>query len=59
MAYDDVFLLPFAADFDGDGDDDVMLAPSDNTLEPATGVILINNGDFTFEIAAGDRPHVV
>ena len=59
VAYDDVFLLPFAADFDGDGDDDVMLAPSDNTLEPATGVILINNGDFTFEIAAGDRPHGV
>ena len=56
VAHDDVFLLPFAADFDGDGDDDVLLAPSDNIRSPAAGVVLINNGDFTFEVAAGDRP---
>ena len=56
VAHGDVFLLPFAADFDGDGDDDVLLAPSDNILSPAAGVVLINNGDFTFEVAAGDRP---
>ena len=56
VAINDVYLLPFAADFDGDGDDDVLLAPSDNILSPASGVILINNGDFTFEVAAGDRP---
>jgi hypothetical protein len=59
VEYDEVFHLQFSADFDGDGDDDVLLAPSDNTLEPATGVILINNGDFTFEVAAGDRPRGV
>ena len=59
VEYDEVFHLQFSADFDGDGDDDVLLAPSDNTLEPATGVILINNGDFTFKVAAGDRPRGV
>ena len=59
VAYDDVFLLPFAADFDGDGDDDVLLAPSDNIRRPADGVVLINNGDFTFEVADGDRPRGV
>ena len=56
VVYDDVHLLPFAADFDDDGDDDVLLAPSDIALSPADGIVLINNGDFTFEVAAGDRP---
>ena len=59
VTYDDVVFLPFAADFDGDGDDDVLLAPSDNIRSPADGVILINNGDFTFEVAGGDRPQGV
>ncbi len=59
VTHDDVVFLRFAADFDGDGDDDVLLAPSDNILSPAEGVILINNGDFTFEVAGGDRPRGV
>ena len=59
VTHDDVVFLRFAADFDGDGDDDVLLGPSDNILEPAEGVILINNGDFTFEVAGGDRPRGV
>ena len=59
VTHDDVHFLRFAADFDGDGDDDVLLAPSDNIRSPAEGVILINNGDFTFEVAGGDRPRGV
>ncbi len=52
---------PFAADFDGDGDDDVLIVPGATTegSDPShsrTGLILVNNGDFTFEVAAGDRP---
>ncbi len=34
----------------------MLLAPSDIALSPADGIVLINNGDFTFEVAAGDRP---
>ena len=50
-------LLPLAADFDGDGDDDVLLAGGRFLSDELhSGVILINNGDFTFEVAAGDRP---
>ena len=47
----------FAADFDGDGDDDMVLpgASYEPTGEDA-GVILINDGDFTFTIDKGDRP---
>ena len=56
IEHDDIHFLPFAADFDGDGDDDVLLAPSDNIPGPGAGVVLINNGDFTFKVAAGDRP---
>lgn len=59
VPHDDVVFLRFAADFDGDGDDDVLLGPSDNILDPAEGVILLNNGDFTFEVAGGDRPRGV
>ena len=55
---------PFAADFDGDGDDDVLLAPAaaaagSNPSRTRAGVILLNRGDFTFEVAAGDRPRGV
>ena len=52
----------FAGDFDGDADDDVLIAgaiyPSDPppTVAPQQGVILLNNGDFTFTVAKGDRP---
>ena len=54
----------FAADFDGDGDDDVLLAAAaagaeDDPTRTRDGVILINNGDFTFEVASGDRPRGV
>ena len=54
----------FAADFDGDGDDDVLLTPAaasaeDDPTLTRDGVILINNGDFTFEVASGDRPRGV
>ena len=57
----DGFRWSFAADFDGDGDDDVML-PGGRHFEAVaagSGVILLNNGDFTFEVAAGDRPRGV
>ncbi len=59
VAHGAVWLERFAADMDGDGDDDVLLAPAGNVPSPVTGVILINNGDFTFEVAAGDRPRGV
>ena len=52
--------FPFAADFEGDGDDDLLFAGQNwSQSQPVTGVILINNGDFTFEVAAGDRPRGV
>ena len=57
----DGFSWSFAADFDGDGDDDVML-PGGRHFEAVaaeSGVILLNNGDFAFEVAAGDRPRGV
>ena len=52
--------LPFADDFDGDGDDDVLITAA-TSLDPGfevnrEGVILINNGDWTFTVADGDRP---
>ena len=59
VAHDAVGFFPFAADFDGDGDDDVLLAPTGLVRSPRTGVVLINNGDFTFEVASGDRPRGV
>lgn len=47
----------FAADLDGDGDEDVVLAGgSPDPIRPRAGVILLNNGDFTFTVANGDRP---
>ena len=47
----------FAADFDSDGDDDLVLAGgSSDPMRPQDGVILLNNGDFTFTVAGGDRP---
>ena len=54
----------FAADFDGDGDDDLLHTPGaarrqDDPSETRLGVILLNSGDFTFEVAAGDRPQGV
>lgn len=53
--------LRFSADFDGDGDDDVLI-PGGRPFEsvaPEPGVILLNNGDFTFEVVSGDRPRAV
>ena len=60
VAYDG-FTFRFAADFDGDGDDDVMLPGGRHfeTMTPESGIILLNNGDFTFAVAAGDRPRGV
>ena len=57
----DGFSWSFAADFDGDGDDDVMLPGGRHfkAVAAESGVILLNNGDFTFEVAAGDRPRGV
>ena len=63
--YDSIGFL-FSEDFDGDGDDDVLIAgaiyPSDSaapTVVAQQGVILLNNGDFTFSVAGGDRPSSV
>ena len=60
--YDNVG-LKFVADFDGDSDDDVLISgaiyPSGSTIPnivPQRGVILLNNGDYTFSVANGDRP---
>ena len=58
----DGFGVRFAADFDGDGDDDVLLSGGEgpaNLGELQAGVILVNNGDFTFTVASGDRPRGV
>ena len=58
--YDSIFLR-FAADFDGDSDDDVLIsgwwdrADSTGPFVAQKGVILLNNGDFTFSVARGDR----
>lgn len=52
----DGFTWSFAADFDGD--DDVML-PGCRHLDAVaaeSGVSLRSKGDFTFDVAAGDRP---
>ena len=61
IAIDGGFL--FAGDIDGDGDDDVLIADGTSPPEPflaaKTGVILLNNGDFSFSVAAGDRPNTV
>ena len=55
----------YVGDFDADGDDDVLISaatyPSDGPFdgEVRDGVILINDGDWQFSAAAGDRPHGV
>ena len=60
--HDSVFLL-FVADFDADGDDDVLIAANDDSeelpVEASRGVILINDGDYSFTAAAGDSPSSV
>ena len=53
-------LFPMAADFDGDGDDDVFLAGASYAADSeGYGLILLNDGDFSFSIAPGDRPRGV
>ncbi|MCY3965790.1 MAG: VCBS repeat-containing protein [Acidobacteria bacterium] len=64
IAHESLGDVPFADDFDGDGDDDVLIVPeaAPEGADPSdtrTGLILVNNGDFTFEVAAGDRPRGV
>lgn len=52
--------IRFAADFDDDGDDDLLLAGASYApTGDSIGVILLNNGDFTFSIADGERPRGV
>ena len=63
VQHDGIFLL-FAADFDGDGDDDVLIGANHSSeeeppTEASDGVILINGGDYSFTAAAGDRPSSV
>ncbi|MDE0359789.1 MAG: FG-GAP-like repeat-containing protein [Rhodospirillaceae bacterium] len=53
--------LHFSADLDDDGDEDVVVAGavyprSDYDGTAWEGSILLNNGDFTYTVAAGDRP---
>ena len=67
--FDNAGGIKFATDFDGDSDDDVLISggwdPPDSTswsqatIVPQRGVILLNNGDYTFEVAKGDRPSSV
>ena len=62
--YDDLS-FGYAGDFDADGDDDVLFGaatyPSSGPFdgEEREGVILINDGDWQFSAAAGDRPSSV
>lgn len=63
VQHDGIFLL-FAADFDADGDDDVLMAANHSSedeppTEASQGVILVNDGDYSFTAAAGDRPNSV
>lgn len=52
--------FPMAGDFDGDGDDDVFLAGASYSADgEGDGLILLNDGEFEFSIAAGDRPRGV
>ncbi len=50
----------FADDFDGDGDDDVVFTvgtfPGEEFTGSREGVILINDGNYSFSLAQGDRP---
>ena len=56
-------MFRYAGDLDGDGDDDVVIASGTNPDEEFTaargGLILINEGDDTFDVAQGDRPQGV
>ncbi|MCY4011108.1 MAG: VCBS repeat-containing protein [Gammaproteobacteria bacterium] len=53
----DYISLRFAEDFDDDGDDDLVLAGGEpEGGQPGSGAILLNDGDFSFRVAAGDRP---
>ena len=60
--HDSIF-LQFVADFDADGDDDVLIAANDDSeelpVEASKGVILINDGDYSFTAAVGDSPSSV
>ena len=64
IAYD-ALSLEYVADFDADGDDDVFIGaatyPSDGPFdgEARRGVILVNDGEWQFSAAAGDRPQGV
>lgn len=53
----------FADDFDGDGDDDVIFTagtyPGEEFTSSRQGVILINEGNYSFTVAQGDRPDSV
>ena len=61
VAHDGLGFAVFAADFDGDSDDDVLLSGNNwsDESQPGAGVILVNNGDLNFTVAAGDRPRGV
>ena len=66
VSYDDSGRFMFCEDFDGDEDDDVLIATAiypSHSPAPAIvaqkGVILLNNGDFRFTVAKGDRPSSV
>ena len=67
VTYDDTGFFYFSADFDDDGDDDMLLASGVwkgtaedvSAIERQEGVILLNDGDFTFTVAEGDRPSTV
>ena len=59
----DPFGFLFAGDIDDDGDDDVLIAaatyPGEGFQGARTGIILLNNGEFSFSVAGGDRPNSV
>ena len=67
VTYDATGFFHFTADFDDDGDDDMLLASGVwrgtaedvSAIEPQQGVILLNDGDFTFTVAQGDRPSTI
>ena len=53
----------FADDFDDDGDDDVIFTagtyPGEEFTASRQGAILINDGNYSFTVAQGDRPDSV
>ena len=53
----------FAGDFDGDGDDDVVFTagtyPGEEFIASRQGAFLINEGNYSFTVAEGDRPDSV